>query len=178
MGCVNFGSLCIKLNGRIYEIFDNFKYVGALARSQNKTETDIKDKIAAGKRCFPAFNKMLGTRHLSKNMKIRTFKTIIRPIIFYGSETWTITGKMVSTLMTLEIKILREICGPKSEQGVWRIRSNIEIQNMYKSPYIVREIKVRRLEWSGYVVRVEDSRQTKTVLMVNQKVDVGLEDLD
>jgi hypothetical protein len=27
-------------------------------------------------------------------MKIRTYKTIIRPVILYGSETWTITGKM------------------------------------------------------------------------------------
>jgi hypothetical protein len=43
---------------------------------------------------------MLGTRYLSKNMKIRTYKTIIRPIILHGSETWTITGKMASTLMT------------------------------------------------------------------------------
>jgi hypothetical protein len=33
-------------------------------------------------------------------MKIRTYKNIIRPVILYGSETWTITGKMASTLMT------------------------------------------------------------------------------
>jgi hypothetical protein len=60
-------------------------------------------------------------------MKIRTYKTIIRPIILYGCGTWTITGKMASTLMTWERKILREIYGPKSEQGVWRIRSNLEV---------------------------------------------------
>jgi hypothetical protein len=94
----------IKLNGQIYERVDNFKYLGALVTSQNETETDIKDKIAAGNRCFRAFNKMLGTRYLSKNtsMKIRTYKTIIRPVILYGNETWTITGKMASTLMTWE----------------------------------------------------------------------------
>jgi hypothetical protein len=79
-------------------------------------------------------------------MKIRTYKTIIRPIILYGSETWTITGEMASTLMTWERTILRKICGLKCEQGVWRIRSNLEIQNMYKSPDIVTEAKVRRLE--------------------------------
>jgi hypothetical protein len=90
-------------------------------------------------------------------MKIRTYKTIIRPTLLYGSKTWTITGKMVSTLMTLEIKILRKIYGPKSEQGEWRTRSNLEIQNMYNSPDIVTEIKVRRLEWLGHVVRMEDT---------------------
>jgi hypothetical protein len=132
----------IELNGLIYEKVDNFKYLGALVTSQNETETDIKDKIAMDNRCFRAFNKVLGTRYLSKNVKIRTYKTAIRPIILHGSETWTIIGKMASTLMTWERKILRKIYGPRCEQGVWRIRSNLEIQNMYKSPDIVIEIKV------------------------------------
>jgi hypothetical protein len=96
-------------------------------------------------------------------MKVRTYKTIIRPVILYGNETWTITGKMASTLMILERKILRKIYGPKSEQGIWRIRSNLEIQNMYKSPDIVTEIKVRGLERLGHVVRMEDTRLPKMV---------------
>jgi hypothetical protein len=37
---------------------DNFKYLGALVTSQNETETDIKDKIAADNCCFLAFNKV------------------------------------------------------------------------------------------------------------------------
>jgi hypothetical protein len=61
------------------------------------------------------------------------------------------------------LKILRKIYGPKSEQGVWRIRSNLEIQNMYKSPDIVTEIKVRRLEWLEHVVRMEDTHPSKMV---------------
>jgi transcription termination factor 2 len=65
--------------------------------------------------------------------------------------------------MTWERKILRKIYGPKCEQGVWRIRSNLEIQNMYKSPDIVTEIKLRRLEWLGHVIRMEDTRLPKMV---------------
>jgi hypothetical protein len=42
----------IQLNGRFYARVDNFKYLGALVTSQNETETDIKDKISAGNRCF------------------------------------------------------------------------------------------------------------------------------
>jgi hypothetical protein len=113
-----------KIKWPIYEKVDNFKYLGASVTSHNAMETDIKDKISADNRCFRAFNKMLGTRYLSKNMKIRHYKSIIRPIILYSSETWTITGKMTPTLTTWERKILRKIYGPKNKQGVWRIRSN------------------------------------------------------
>jgi hypothetical protein len=65
--------------------------------------------------------------------------------------------------MTWERKILRKLYGPKSEQGVRRIRSNVEIQNMHKSSDIVTEIKVRRLEWLGHVVRVEEISLPKIV---------------
>jgi hypothetical protein len=78
--------------------------------------------------------------------KISTYKTVIRPIILYDRKTWTLTGNMASTLIVWERKILREIYGPKCEQRVWRIRSNVELQNAYKSPDIVTEIKIGRLE--------------------------------
>jgi hypothetical protein len=47
------------------------------------------------------------------------------------------------SLMTQERKILRKINGPKCEQEVWRIRSNLELQDAYKSPDTVTEIKIR-----------------------------------
>jgi hypothetical protein len=65
--------------------------------------------------------------------------------------------------MTWERKILRKICGPKSEQGARRIISDLETQNMYKSSDIVTEIKFRRLEWIRHVVRMEDTRLPKMV---------------
>jgi hypothetical protein len=74
---------------------------------------------------------------------------------------------MASNLMTWERMILRKIYGPKCEQKVWRIRSNLELQNMYKSPDIMTEIEVRRLEPTK-----------KWYLMLNQKAGVELEDLD
>jgi hypothetical protein len=59
--------------------------------------------------------------------------------------------------------MLRKIYRPKSEQWMWRIRSDLEVQNMYKSPDIVTEIEVRRLERLGRVVRMEDNRLSKMV---------------
>jgi hypothetical protein len=44
---------------------------------------------------------------------------------------------------------------------MWRIRNNLEVQNMHKSPDIVTQIKVRRLEWLGHVIRMEDTRLSK-----------------
>jgi hypothetical protein len=79
--------------------------------------------------------------------------------------TWAITGKMASSLMTWERKILRKIYGPKCEQGLWRIRTNLELQNVYRSPDFVTEIKVRRLEWLGHIIRMDGVCMAKKVFV-------------
>jgi hypothetical protein len=72
---------------------------------------------------------------------------------------------MASSLMTWERKILRKKC----EQGVWRIRTNLELQNMYRSPDIVTEIKVRRLEWLGRIIRMDGARMAIKVFVSKPK---------
>jgi hypothetical protein len=83
---------------------------------------------------------------LQKKIKIRIYKTIIKPVVTYSSEVWTITDRIASILMTWERKILRKIYGPKWENGVWQIRTNLELQNIYKDTNIISDIKTRRLE--------------------------------
>jgi hypothetical protein len=62
--------------------------------------------------------------------------------------------KITSILMTCERKVLRKIDGSQCEQGVWRIRSNRELQNAYQSPDTVTE-KIRKLEeWLGHAIRI------------------------
>jgi hypothetical protein len=74
------------------------------------------------------------------------------------------------------LKILRKIYGPKCEKGVWRIRTNLELQNVYRSPDIVTEIiKVRRLEWLGHIIRMDGARMAKKVFVskLEGRRDIG-----
>ena len=45
----------------------------------------------------------------------------------------------------------------------------MELQNIYKDTNIISDIKTRRLEWLGHVVRMEDLRLPKKIL--NTKLD-------
>jgi hypothetical protein len=74
---VNVANIDIELNGQKFERVDTFKYLGSIITSENEIEYDIKDKISAANRCFPALNNMLSRRYISKNTKIRTHKTVI-----------------------------------------------------------------------------------------------------
>jgi hypothetical protein len=62
-----------------------------------------------------------------------------------------------SRLRVLESKVLRRIFGPKRDEvtGEWRKLHNVELNDLYSLPSIVRVIKPRRVRWAGYVACME-----------------------
>jgi len=82
-------------------------------------------------------------------------RRLIKPILCYGSVTWTPTQTAEQTLNTFERKILRRIHGRKQEGERWRPGWNSELYSLYSEPNIVEDIKIRRLRWTGHIVRTE-----------------------
>jgi hypothetical protein len=127
-------------------------------------QTEIKSKVAVSNKCYYALGPILKRRSTSQSIKIRIYKTIIRPAVIYGAETWTLTSKTERMLMTWERKILRKIYGPTKENGQWRIKTNAELITKYKTQDIVTVINIRRLEWLGHVTRMNKTRTVKKIL--------------
>jgi hypothetical protein len=55
------------------------------------------------------------------------YKTLIRPILMYESDSWPLSKKDENILQIFERRILRRIYGPVNEGGVWRIRCNDDL---------------------------------------------------
>jgi hypothetical protein len=58
---------------------------------------------------------------------------------------------------------LRKIYGPTNENGLWRIKTDSELITKYKSQDIVTVIKIRRLEWLGHVIRMNETRSGRKI---------------
>ena len=85
--------------------------------------------------------------------------------MLYGCETWSLTLREESRLRVFENRILRRIFGPKRDENVeWRRLQNEELHSLYRSPYIVRVIKSRRLRWVKHVARMDESRSGFKIL--------------
>ncbi|KAJ4432304.1 hypothetical protein ANN_20923 [Periplaneta americana] len=97
---------------------------------------------------------------LSKNLKVRIYKTVILPVVLYGCETWTLTLREEQRFRVSENKVLRKIFGAKRDEvtAEWRKLHNAELHALYSSPDIIRNMKSRRLRWAGHVARMDESR--------------------
>jgi hypothetical protein len=90
---------------------------------------------------------------LSKNLKIKIYRTIILPVVLYGCETWSLTLREKRRLRVFENRVLRRLFGPKRDEvtGEWRKLHNEELNYLYSLSNIVRVVKSRRLGWAGHV---------------------------
>jgi hypothetical protein len=77
---------------------------------------------------------------LSKNLKIKIYRTIISPVVLYGCETWSITLREERRLRVFENRVLRGVFGPERDEvtGEWGKLRNEKLNYLYSLPSIVR----------------------------------------
>jgi hypothetical protein len=59
---------------------------------------------------------LLSSSLLSKNTKIKIYRTIILPVVLCGCETWSLTRREEHRMRVLENRVLRRIFGPKRDE--------------------------------------------------------------
>jgi hypothetical protein len=143
------------------------KYLGTTLTDQNDIHDEIKSRLNSGNACYYPVQSILFFRLISKNLKIKIYKTVILLVVLYGLETWSLTLREEHRLRVFEKRVLRRIFGPKREVEVsWRKVHNDELHSLYSSPNIVRVIKSRRMRWAGHVARMDGGRDVYMVLIV------------
>jgi hypothetical protein len=76
-------------------------------------QEEIKRRLNSGNACYNLVQNLLSSRLLSKNLKIRKYKTIILPVVLYGCETWYLTLREEHRLRAFDNRVLRRIFRPK-----------------------------------------------------------------
>jgi hypothetical protein len=95
---------------------------------------------------------ILSSHLISKNLKIKIYKTVTLPVVLYGCETGFLILWEEHRLRVFENRVLRKTFGPKREKdGSWRKLHNDELHSLYSSLNIVRVSKSRRMRWAGHV---------------------------
>jgi hypothetical protein len=92
-------------------------------------QEEIKSKLNLGNACYYSIQSLLSSHLLSRNVKVKIYKTIILPVVLYGCETWSLTLREEHRLRVFENRVLRRIFGPKRDEvrGEWRKLHNEEI---------------------------------------------------
>jgi hypothetical protein len=126
----------------MFERVHRFIYLGSLVNYNNDISKEIRRWIQNSNTGYYGLRKHFKSRLLTCKTKVRLYITLVRPVLTYGCETWTLTKADELALSTFVVVY---------ERGGWQIKYNHELYQLYKTPNITRVIKITRLQWAGYL---------------------------
>ncbi|XP_066906239.1 uncharacterized protein [Halyomorpha halys] len=71
-----------------FEVVRSFTYLGSIINENQDEKEEVKSRIAAGNRAYFSIVRLIKSRLVSRTTKFTLYKTLIRPVVTYGGETW------------------------------------------------------------------------------------------
>ena len=138
----------VNILGEELERVTNFKYLGTSMEEEGGIETEITKRVGAGWRNLKKCSGVLFDRRMPVKLKGKVYKTVIRPAMLYGAETWATTKRQEKRIEVTEMRMLRWMCGVTRK---YKIR-NEHIRGTTRVAQASKKITERRLIWYGHVM--------------------------
>ena len=157
------GNSSIAAESYAFDSVKEFIYLGTAITQDNNISLEINRRISLANKCYFGLSRHMRSKALSRRTKTTLYKTLILPVLMYGSEAWVVSANDAAALGVFERKILRKIYGPLRVGDEYRIRMNLELYKLYADIDIVQRVKQQRLRWLGHVERMNEDAPAKKV---------------
>ncbi len=147
-------------HGKRLNQVDCFKYLGSTITATGGCETDVKCRIKAAWCKWKELSGVVCDKRMPIWLKGKVYKTMIRPVLMYGSETWALRRKEEQLIQRTEMRMLRWITGVTLKD---KIRSE-DIRLKTGVADVKDKIKESRLRWYGHVKRSGDDSFLKNIM--------------
>jgi hypothetical protein len=75
------------------EVAQLLKYLGVILHVDNTIEEELQTRMCQATRCFYGLKNLFTSSYLSRVTKFKLYKTIIKAIVTYVCETWSLTNQ-------------------------------------------------------------------------------------
>lgn len=150
----------IRVERELLEQVDSFQYLGIILDQKGRQDTELNNRIKKANRAYYAMSKcLINKKEVSPQTKMKVYKSIYRPILTYGCESWVLSTKDKSKIRATEMKYLRRARGVtkldrmRNEQ----IRTDLNIES------VEEYIEQRQLGWWGHLQRLSNTALVKRI---------------
>ena len=149
----------VEVNGQGIEDVDRFVYLGATVSKEGGGTEDIHNRVVKARGVFMRLKKIWSSYSISRRTKVRLYKTLVKPVLMYGCETWKM-NVMKRKSMSSKADVLG---GYLRYAGKKRI-TNKEVLKMAEIENLSEDVRRRRWKFIGHIMRKELQNDCRTAL--------------
>lgn len=150
--CNENNDLEIRLQGETVKRVKTFKYLGSTLADDGELDAEVTHRVQSGWKNWKRVSGVLCDRRMNVKIKGKVYRTVVRPALMYGAETWAAKKTQEKKLDVAEMRMLRWMCGATK---IDKIR-NERIRGKTKVGEISKKVQESRLRWYGHVMRREE----------------------
>ena len=132
---------------------NKFKYLGVSISEEGGSEEAVRARVSAAWGKWRDISGVISDKNMPRKLKIKLYMTVIRPVLLYGAECWTVRKKEEQILEKTEMRMLRRIKGVTLRD---RIKS-VDIRKELGVSSIQEKVREIRLRWYGHMQRMEEN---------------------
>ena len=93
----------LKIGDDTIKQVQKFNYLGSLLTENGKCDEEIKKRIGMAEDAFQKLQKVVENSKLSLDIRKQILDCYVKPILTYGSESWTISSQVEQRLLAAEM---------------------------------------------------------------------------
>ncbi|GFU69990.1 uncharacterized protein TNCV_1879481 [Trichonephila clavipes] len=90
-----------------FEVVNSFSYLGSEINNRNDCTTEIKKRITMANRCLNGLRKYRKSNLIKRKPEVLLYKSLLRSVLTYAWETWSMSRADENMMRIYERKILR-----------------------------------------------------------------------
>ena len=113
----------VKILSEEVERVTHFKYLGTSIEGEGGMATEIAKRVGAWWMNWTKCSGVLCDKRMRMKLKWKVYRTVVRPAMLYGAETWATTKRQESRIEVNEMRMLRWMCGVtrKTKSGTTKV---------------------------------------------------------
>ena len=137
---------------------NKFKYLGVTISEEGGSEEAVRARVNAAWGKWRDLSGVISDKKMPRKLKIKLCMTVIRPVLLYGADCWTVRKKEEQILEKTEMRRLRRI------EGV-TLRDKVKSVDIRKEPGVTsiqEKVREMRLRWYGHMQRMEKKQRIES----------------